>query len=559
MKKIISTLIAFSLIISSLFVFSGCSKGEKIDPNRTQIYVSVQSLGVGYEFAYNLKTKYEAHNPDAQVIIIENGSGDAASEISNGGYDVYMFTNATMSQYVNLSNNTSDYWADLTDIVTDGEDSIHKRLFDSSREYYNVGTETEPKYFALPWFSTYYGTVYDVDLFEKNHYFSTDPECTLTYEGYDGKMGTEDDNWGPDGKANTFDDGLPGTYGDLSSLVLAMKNDDVIPFSWTSFPGYTEAWLSYVWASYEGQNYMLMTDFDGTYHYNDVNGVEQSLVIDKTNGYETAFQNGKFAAIKVAEEIIKNNRYLNSSLNPETGNIMAQSTYLNSVQSSTTKPIAFLFEGTWWENEAKRTFEEMEKNIGEQYAYGARRFGFMPFPRFVGEGVPTGIAPQWNSKLSIRGGDIGSSCSMVGVNKKSKCVDMAKDLVKFSYSREMCADFNAASGCSRALEYDMEKEQLEAMTYYQRQVYEIAQLSKDPNSNVEIVSGQNRGKYITADPNFVGDIASFTTLKKGSNSLTVSDPFGHFTETGSYTAEEYFSRIKEYITKAKWDSKFGNI
>ena len=109
MKKILSTFIALTIALTTMFTFSGCQTGEKIDPNRTQIYVSVQSLGVGYQFAYNLKTKYEKYNKDAQVIVIENGTGDAAAEISNGGYDVYMFTNATMGQYVKLADNTSDY------------------------------------------------------------------------------------------------------------------------------------------------------------------------------------------------------------------------------------------------------------------------------------------------------------------------------------------------------------------------------------------------------------------------------------------------------------------
>ncbi|MBQ3492677.1 MAG: hypothetical protein IJA88_01065 [Clostridia bacterium] len=563
MKKILSTIIALTIALTTMFTFSGCQTGEKIDPNRTQIYVSVQSLGVGYQFAYNLKTEYEKYNKDAQVIIIENGTADAAAEISNGGYDVYMITNATIGQYVKLADNTSDYFVDLTDVITDGENSIHDRLFDSSRDYYNVGTSTQPKYFALPWFTSYYGTVYDVDLFEANHYFSNDEESVLVYEGYDGIAGNEDDNWGPDGKENTFDDGLPATYGDLKQLMLIMKGDEVTPFSWTSFPGYAESWLSYIWSAYEGQNYTIMTDFEGEYFYKEYdetqeNYVTKSKIIDNTNGYEMAYQNGKYAAIKVAEDIIGGNYYLPASLFSSQGNIIAQTAYLNSVESSTTKPIAFLFEGTWWENEAKSIFNEMATNINKKYAYKTRKFGFMPFPRFVGEGLPDGVIPQWNEKVSIRGGDIGDSCSMVGVSKKSSCIDMAKDFVKFAYSEAMCANFNVASGCGRPLQYSMSPEQLNQITYYQKQVYEIAQLSKDPNSNVEVVSGQNRGIYISTDPNFVEDIASFHTYKTGTTTK-VTSPLDHFATAGAMTAEEYFAGIKRLVTKNLWDGKFGSL
>lgn len=555
MKKLLSTILAIALTFTAVFTLVGCQKGEAIDPNRTQIYVSVQSIGVGDTFLTSLKQKYEAYNPKAQIMPVRNGTGDPKAEIQSGGYDVYMFTNCNIADYVTWSTLNSDYFVDITDIVTAKpsleEKSIHERLFDGTKDYFNIGTEAAPKYIGLPWFDAYYGSVYDVDLFEQMHYFSTDPSSVLSYEGYDGIMGTEDDNWGPDGKEGSFDDGLPATYGDLKQLWLVMK-EDVTPYCWTSFKGYSQGWLSSVWVAYEGQNYKLMTDFNGNYYTTNADPLE----VNSSNGYLMSKQWGKLAALKVAEDIIGGSYYLPASLNTSQDNILSQTSFLESVESS--RPIAMMMEGTWWENEAKGVFNEMSTFIDEKYAYGTRRFGLMPFPRMVGEGVPEGVPQQWNEKVSIRGGDVGSSCSMVAISKKSKNIEMAKDFVKFAYSEAMCADFNIESGTARPIEYEMSATELSKMTYYQQQVHHISQLSKDPNSNVEIVSGQNRSKYITTDLEFINKISTFVSRRENV-SAEISNPFEHFASPGAMTAEEYFNNVELIVTKALWDNKFGNI
>lgn len=555
MKKLLSTILALALTFTAVFTLVGCQQGEAIDPNRTQIYVSVQSLGVGDTFLTSLKKKYEAYNPKAQIMPVRNGTGDPKAEIQNGGYDVYMFTNCNITDYVTWSTLNSDYFVDITDIVTAKpsleEKSIHERLFDGTRDYFNIGTDAAPKYIGLPWFNAYYGSVYDVDLFEQMHYFSTDPSSVLSYEGYDGIAGTEDDNWGPDGKEGSFDDGLPATYGDLKQLWLVMK-EDVTPYCWTSFKGYSQAWLSSVWVAYEGQNFTLMTDFDGNYYTSNA----EPLEVNSSNGYLMSKQWGKLAALKVAEDIIGGSYYLPASLNTSQDNILSQTSFLESVESS--RPIAMMMEGTWWENEAKGVFSEMETFIDAKYAYGTRRFGYMPFPRMVGEGVPEGVPQQWNEKVSIRGGDVGSSCSMVAISKKSKNIEMAKDFVKFAYSEAMCADFNIESGTSRPIEYEMSATELSKMTYYQQQIYQIAQLSKDPNSNVEVISGQNRSNYIKTDLEFINKISTFVSRRENV-SAEISNPFEHFASPGAMTAEEYFDNVGLIVTKALWDNKFGNI
>ena len=537
------------LMVGSFATFTACKPTEEIDPDKTQLYVSIQACGLGSTFLTSLKTAYEAKNPDVQIVPITDGPGgsEVLAEVQNGGSDVYMFTNSAITDFVGMTSQTSNYFADITDIVTEkGDDnkSIHDKLFEGTKDYYNVNTEEAPKYFALPWFNSYFGTVYDVDLFESRHLYSTDPLSELkgSYVGYDGKKGTADDDWGPDGIEGSFDDGLPATYEDLKALWVEMDAQDIIPYSWTSFDGYSQGWLSMVWASYEGTNYELMKDFNGTYYTSNNSPVE----INNDNGYLLAYMNGKRAALQVAEDIIRGEYYLKISDNTSQDNIAAQTSYLKSIESD--YPIAFLMEGSWWENESKAVFEEMATYIDAKYAYGERRFGLMPFPRFIGT---TGIPNQVNEKVTFMGGDIGNGCSAIAINKNTKVMDIAKDFVKFAYSDEMNVDFNIESGVSRPINYDIPESAMERLTYYQKNVYEISQ-----NENLYIVNGGTRSSYAVQEPEFLASISGFKALSP--SNVSWSNPLRQFIQDSTLTAEAFMTGVQKLITKDQWDKYFVN-
>ena len=543
MKKAISVILTMLMLLTSVAFTTGCSLDEGIDKNKTQLYVSVSACGVGTTFLDSLKEKYEKENPNVQVMAIKDGAADGdetVAEIENGGYDVYMTNNVILNNYVNVHQKSSEYFADITDIVTEGgETSIASRMLPSVKNYYNVGTETEPKYFALPWFTSYFGTVYDVDLFESRHLYSTDSKSVLDYVGVDGVNNTDDDDWGPDGQQGTLDDGLPGTYEDLKQLWQEMKAQGITPYSWTSFPGYVNSWLTSVWMSYEGDNFEIMKDFSGTY----LSSNAEPLVIDNSNGYLCAFQNGKFAALQVAEDIVRGGYYLKKSLNTSQDNILAQTDYLKSIESSS--PIAFICEGTYWENEAKSVFKEMEENIDSKYAYGTRRFGLMPFPRFKGT---NGIPDQLNTRATFSNGGVSADQALLVVNKFSENLDLAKDFVKFAYSDAMNADFNKEAGVSRPFYYDLDETQLSELTYFQQQIYAISQ-----NKDVKLVSCLNRSEYSLREPDLIDNISRFIGK---TSSGTMTNPFLEYQNDESLTAVKYMESVRDLVKKEIWEDAF---
>ena len=96
MKKIVSKALAIMIAISTCASVVACNQtGEQIDKGKTQLYVNVLDVGIGDAFAYTLKERFEAENPDVQVIITKNNV-DGSSEqetVRSGNTDVFYFVN----------------------------------------------------------------------------------------------------------------------------------------------------------------------------------------------------------------------------------------------------------------------------------------------------------------------------------------------------------------------------------------------------------------------------------------------------------------------------------
>ncbi len=579
MKKIISMFLVALMAAVSAVSITGCGKvGEKIDETKTQIYVNVKETGVGTTFATNLKLafeeeyagkSYETGKKGVQVMITKNDvdKENIEGSLSSDSTDIFYLPNFPIKNLVALASGTSEYLEDVSDIVTEGgAGSIHNRLFDSTRDYFNVGTNDAPKYFALPWFTSYYGTVYDIGLFKEKHLYSTDPQSGLQYGGLNGQVGDEDDNWGPDGKTGTkdngdgtisdytLDDGLPATWSDFDQLIGVMKFNDVTPFAFTDFDGYPESWLQALWIDYEGkENYELVKTFNGTYTYKDESGKEQTLTIDETNGYMVAHQNGKKAAISVAKKLISNKWYDDILFDSTTKNKAAQNIFLKSntpvKYSGTTYPIAFLMEGTWWENEARGTFDDLAGlQGGEKWAYGTREFGLMPFPKFT-EGNGFVNASVNLDKITLRSGGVGEEAAAVLINKKSKHKEAAKDFLRFAYSDKMNIAFTVDSGVTKPIQYAMTQEELQNITPFQRNIYQLTQ-----NDNVEIVSGAIRSKYMIKDPTGVSSMVSFDSMIGNSKKSKVLSTFRN---ANSPTAQEYWNGVLAMNYENTWKTIVG--
>ena len=590
MKKLLSLMIALMLSLTAAFAGAGCTvEGIKVKPGHTPLYINVLNCGVGLDFIYNLETKFEnicyelneedpEKNPKVDIIVTDsdvNGPTALNAVTAGSPTDIFYMNNFPMvgGQFVNASTGLSDALEEITDIVTEGgEDSIWNRMT-SNHDYYNVGTAKNPKIYALPWFASYYGTVYDVDLFEEAHLFRDDPlflcdpseiedeklrleienSYLLDYEGLDGIVGNEDDCYGPDGKKDPdgvrIDDGLPATYNDFISLLDQMLAKSITPITFTKKDNYAESWLYSLWSSYEGkQNITTMRDFNGTYTYTTESGTVGTMNIDETNAYEMAFQNGKRAALQVAYDLVHGG-YCSQESSGNDDAIAAQKVYLNSIRgassgNSAKQRMGLLMEGSWWENEAKGYMNNMASLLkNDNLKYGERRFGFMPFPKFTGSST---IPAQVNQKSTLRAGWISASASGVMISKNSDQKDLAKKFLKFAYSEAMCSEFTMHSGVTMPFKYEMTQAQKDNITYFQTNIFNLTQ-----SPYVDTVNGLTRSEYIMRASDVVGNI---TTFKQGTGTTASNAPFSSFRENGmSLTMDEYWAAV-ELANTYDWNS-----
>ncbi len=588
MKKIMSLILTICLVFGICSFLVGCNPEteEQTDATKTQLYVGVRESGVGQAWAIQLKKDFEAEyadwvNPNdsskvgVQVIIDYKGeefdSYKLRTSMNSVRQDVIFSNNIVLNDLIEHPE-TGTQMIDITDVITEGEDSIYDRMlaYNDRKSVLNYGTKEEPKFYALPWFEADFGMVYDVDMFEAYELFDL-----AGYKGLNCIDGDADDNLGADGRQGTYDDGMPATWEDMKILLDVMVQKGITPFTYAAKATdgtYQNRWLSSIWASYEGANdYSLLATMDGV--------ADDGTAINVKNAYTLAKQQGKLAALKVAEYLVKHNteeengevrsKYLYKGVY-STGTysyINAQNDFINSWPSSKTtsftkmKPIGFLLEGTWWENEARQEgiFDDCLRDYEDQenLDYGERNFAFFPFPKFKGS---SDIPDQTNDKTTF-GGQIGVQTGVAFINKNTKQAELAKEFLKFAYSDAMNASFTKITGVSRAMDYELSASDLKALTPFCRSLWEI---THGGNSDVERVETLTRHKLYYYQKTEAIDTFGFASRVAGvgesANGDRLDKPLENFmsamAQNYTLTAELYFNNPiagSEALTEARWN------
>ena len=398
MKKIfIFSLVFFTVIIlGSCFDRGEIPGGEAIQTDKTQLYVSNFNGGVGTEWLYQVKKKYEELHAEDSYEEGKKGVQVLIDPHKNNGYHmISTFAGSTIdimfNEYIRYNDWVAkDLFLDITDVVkgtAPGEDkTIESKLYDEQKSF----LQKDGKYYALPHYSVYQGLMYNIDLFDKKGlYFAKEVD-----NGNDGfVVKGEEKSCGPDGIYGTLDDGLPSSYEEFFKLCDYMVQRGVTPFVWTGqyANDYFQYLLNALYQTYEGkEDTMLNYTYDSgdkttEIITNIVNGnlVTENVKITEQNGYLLKQQPGRYYAIKFFSQIMSNGSYYHPY---STGNLTfshtdAQELYLESDLKN--EPIAFLIEGTWWENEAKVS-GAVDRTINK---YGdiakERNFGYFPLPKQI--------------------------------------------------------------------------------------------------------------------------------------------------------------------------------
>lgn len=551
-KKLLCVLVSLTLAFGITAAY-GCNldDDEQIDPDRTQLYVGVFNGGVGVEWLRKMKRLYEAEHSDVQIMI-EPGqtiyeTSALQATIEDRLQDVYFVDGVNYYEFIR-----ADLLMDITDIVTEpyeGGYTVESIMNESLRDYYKT---EDGKYYAVPYYQGEHQIIYDVDLFEQE-------ELYIKSIGEDGSItawtGAADKHVGADGKAGTYDDGLPVTYSQFFALIERMKSPEkgIVPFTWSgdNWDTYLTKFLPSVSARYSGEAYRMNfdTSLDGegtaievvdavvtphTYGtFSSENYTTKTVTVSWDNYEEIQNMAGNYFALCFARDVMNEpsdpeapKNYDSPAVGPGDTHMDAQERFLMSRFMD--EPVAMLIDGAWWENEAQGVFDDMAYDFGPQWSRGNRRFAMMP--------IPNSDDMAASSALTL---SPFSGTSAAFIRKNATQPEIAKDFFSFIHSKEMLGEFTAVSNTLRPYDYELSEEQSSRITYYtknQMEIYAAADtVYRMPNS----ATGKNNEGY------FANNWFFLTTNGEGYQA-----PFHSFFRT-ALTPEDYFYGLTEYQTANK--------
>lgn len=549
-KKIIVLL----LILATMLSLCACPKGPtdnpviEINPDMTQLYVFSYAGGVGNDWLDSAIAAFEAKYADVSFeegkkgvqVIPDKQKVTAVTMIDsfkNSTYDVIFNENLRYNQWSANGN-----FLDITDLVNEmGEDgkTIYSKL---SADKLGALTARDGKIYALPHYEAFRGLVYDIDLFNENNlYFAYD----RTYSDFILNANATK-SAGPDGKMNTLDDGLPATYEEFFKLCDEMVSKGITPFVWSGEQNAYSEFLLYAladtWAGAEETklNYNFgvgSSDNTTTVVTGFSNGqpITSEVEISEANGYLLRQTEAKYRALEFLFKIFNTSDYYytDSMAKLTMSNREAQETYIFS--SLENKPIGMLIEGTFWEKEAKDSFDLSVSAYGE--AAKNRNFGWMPLP-----GVYSGTVDESNGVTQVLNDYINAYCG-INANSTGVRLELAKLFVKFVYTDEMLNDFTKHTGMLKGMNYDITSETTNGLSGFYKQLIELRKES-------DVITP------LSASVLFMNNETKFTLYDSYWNSSKYIFPIAAF-RGGQKSAITYFEGME--MSEADWEAAYGRF
>ncbi len=547
LTKILSVAFAATMLMSA---FAGCGRtpddgGKEVNENMSQLKVSNYEGGYGRAWLDNAverfekkyeNTEFEEGKKGVQVHIDSSKDSKAGegflSTVASSDFHVVITEDAFYYDIV-----TKNLAADITDVVTDslsefGENvTIESKMDDALKGFFKTG---QNKYYALPHYEAFYGMMFDRDLFNKKGFWlsSTGSYAKPNAVG----QFTVELSKGPDGVAKTYDDGLPATYDEFFALCDYMVTQNVTPFTCSGqYISMVTAMMYQLWADYEGkESFQKTVSFEGPMTVIDTmanDGTFTTKTLDSftdANAWEGYNQAGKAFALEFAKRMVSKSSYYSSDMfSNAVDNIRAQANYLQS--SLVNKPVAFLIDGVWWENEAEDagTYGLYEGEYGEGASRKARSFGLLPFPKAtrekVGENRTTAI------KIS----------SLTFVNKSAVennpvAMDISKKFMQFLHTDNELQEFSVTTSALKPFKYSVPTSKLSNMSAFGKDL--VATRSNTMYDTVYMVSNNQL---------YTNDITKFDPAE-AFRTTEGQDPITLFKNNSSYTVKSLFDKMTTY-------------
>ena len=538
LKKVLSLILSAGMLMGMAAcgqkVDDGGSNSAKDDPTKTTIKLCYYNGGLRDVWIKNAISEFENTFADYSF---ENGKKgvhvdlDSAKDHRGPNYLI----NAKDTDYSMFMLEDVDYYdykvaghlLDVTDIVkakaitgvengalvSSESKTIEGKMYSDAKTFYDL----DGKYYALPFHASTLNLNYNVEIFENyGLYFAKGKTAEgLTDAELESKLPelftADKDNLsdGPDGKAGTYDDGMPATFADMKALVKYMKTTGVTPFIWTGKSNFyitmlaNAVWSDIVGAdemranlSLEGEADDLVTlDENGNIVYDagKIKTVKEALMGD--TAYKFHLSEGKLHALEFIEMIFESSdNYYEGSVNGGFTHLDAQKFFIKAGTSQYPN-VGILIDGTWWDSEGRDYYD----TVGDK-TYLKRKYGIMPIPKLDASHIG-----EKETKLISCNSSVFINSNVTGAQKKA-----AETFFSWLHSDKALALFTKETAIMREFDYTLSSADLAGMSYYGQMNYGIFRnayrpLSDNAVRNSSILHEQRWG-WTTAKTNSVADM-----------------------------------------------------
>ena len=536
--------------------FVGCGEtGDKEDPTKANLTVATYDGGVGREWLEEAaqrfmdlhvnSTHFQEGRTGVKIRVYADRTKYSGSYLADRALnkDMYFTEGVAYYTYVNRGK-----VANISDVVKgdmsayDEEGTIENKLDESFQNYL---TAKDGEYYMLPFYSGFYGFIYDIELFEEaGFYYDEDGDFLALRKK--GDVETEDErnefeeakSSGPDGVKGNYDDGLPATYQQFIDLATYIKDSGYVPFCYSgNYVDYVDKAFRSFAADYEGYdafklNYTFSgTDVEVVKKVNDDGTLEMETVdISEDNAYDLQRQAGRYYSLMMQEKLFGSTTYVGGTWNGFEY-LGAQSEFIKS--KYTKKRYAMLAEGVWWENEASATFTQM--GVIHKENKEDRRFGFLPIPKATEE------------KVGEQQTMLAANRSFGFINAKCENMDLAKEFMKFLHSDAEMSKFSATTSIPRSLNYKVSPADRATATTFGKSLIDMV-------ASAKVVYPYSSLDFVVKNDKYFAEGEWFFTSSVGGR--TLNSPFTAFTaekKADQASVKDYFNGLCNY-QKSIWSS-----
>lgn len=547
-KRWIGCLLATGMLLSCGLTACGGSSGNGDVEGKTTIRVATYPGGLGLDWLRDAAARFEDKYKNESFEEGKTGVAVKVEESQAGD----MLASRSLDKDVYLTESVDYYYmqgqgkfADISDVVTDilsayDEDASIEDKLDGAMK--NFLTAKDGNYYAIPFYEGFYGFIYDADMFELNGWFFDES----------GNFTKKNKSTGIDGKAGTYDDGLPKTYEQFGQLIDEIRGDGVTPFVYSSetMVYFVNALANY-WADYEGKEKMqrnwsldgeidIVTSFDGD------KPVTEKVALNVTkedsgNLLDLQKQPGKYYALKFLKEIVMGNggNYVSATDFKAAQYQLIQSCLDGEMQP---EPVAMIIDGSWFENEAQEagTFEQAAQDdfrddiIGKDYKK-TRKLAFMPIP-MVDESEET-----LNSGSKTEDGkhkqtlySANDSFCFINAGTTGAKLEVSKEFLKFVHTDVELSKFTQRTSITRPYTYTITEEEKEAMSYFGQTLMEMKTASDI------VYPYSNHPFYVANSSSFLLGVWGWRSRLDGTSAI---NPFNYFRANPKTTVRAYFEGL----------------